>query len=193
MVKPCLRWGTFLSVPLVAQRGCGVSSFEISRSHLDVGLGTMLWVSLLDQGLGQMDPEGPASLSHAVILWFCDLCAPVPESICKAATEPKSCRKDMMVRRPEGIMARKLFLPHLPCCAEFCMRCEEFLGFCGFLEFDLSKEGPKLCWVQFFIEKHRNVRCNASYACTSVSMDWCTVSKLGKPVIRSEKVNSSDI
>ena len=36
------------SVPLVAQRGCGMFSFEISRSHLDVGLGTMLWVSLLE-------------------------------------------------------------------------------------------------------------------------------------------------
>ena len=41
---------------------------EISRSHLNVGLGTLLWGSLLEQGLGQMDTEGTASLSHAVTL-----------------------------------------------------------------------------------------------------------------------------
>lgn len=29
------------------------------------------WVALLQQGLGQMDPEGPANLGHAVILWSC--------------------------------------------------------------------------------------------------------------------------
>jgi len=52
----------------VAQRGCGVSSLEISRRHLNVGLGTLLWGSLLEQGLGQMDTEGTASLSHAVTL-----------------------------------------------------------------------------------------------------------------------------
>lgn len=56
------------SVPLVAQRGCGMFSFEISRSHLDVGLGTMLWVSLLEWRLGQMDPGDAASLSHDVVL-----------------------------------------------------------------------------------------------------------------------------
>ena len=49
-------------------RGCGVSSLGISSSHLDVALGTLLWVSLLGQGLEQRDPEGPAHLSHPVIL-----------------------------------------------------------------------------------------------------------------------------
>ena len=34
----------------VAQRGCGVSSVEIFKSHLHVGLGTLLWLSLLEQG-----------------------------------------------------------------------------------------------------------------------------------------------
>jgi len=49
-------------------RGCGISSLGISQSHLDVALGTLLWVSLLGQGLEQRDPEGPASLSCAVLL-----------------------------------------------------------------------------------------------------------------------------
>ena len=31
-------------------RGCGVSSLEVSRSHLAVGLGTLLWVALLQWG-----------------------------------------------------------------------------------------------------------------------------------------------
>ena len=38
-----------------------------SPSVLDVALGTLLWVSLLGQGLEQRDPEGPASLSCAAI------------------------------------------------------------------------------------------------------------------------------
>ena len=33
-------------------RGCGVSSLEPFRSRLDVVLGTLLWVALLEQGLG---------------------------------------------------------------------------------------------------------------------------------------------
>ena len=31
-------------------------------------LGTLLWMSLLEQGLDQMDPETPANLSHSGIL-----------------------------------------------------------------------------------------------------------------------------
>ena len=42
-----------------AQRGCGVSSWEISKSRLDVGLGSLLWVSLLEQGLGLVGSRGP--------------------------------------------------------------------------------------------------------------------------------------
>ena len=49
-------------------RGCGVFSLGISQSRLDMALGTLLWVSLLGQGLEQRDPEGPASLSCAAVL-----------------------------------------------------------------------------------------------------------------------------
>ena len=49
-------------------RGCEVSSLWISQSCLDVALGTLLWVSLLEKGLEQMDPEGPVSLNNSVIL-----------------------------------------------------------------------------------------------------------------------------
>ena len=45
-----------------------ISSLEIFRSCLAVSLGTLLWVSLLGQGLSQMDPELAATLSHSVIL-----------------------------------------------------------------------------------------------------------------------------
>ena len=49
-------------------RGCGVFSLGISQSRLDVALGTLLWVSLLGQGLEQRDPEGPANFNSFVIL-----------------------------------------------------------------------------------------------------------------------------
>ena len=52
----------------VAQRGCGVSSLETSKSCLDTALGTMLWVSLLEWGLGQMDPEFPFNPNQCGIL-----------------------------------------------------------------------------------------------------------------------------
>ena len=45
-------------------RGCGVSSLEISKSHVDVGLSTLLWVSLLGHGLEQVTPEVPANLIY---------------------------------------------------------------------------------------------------------------------------------
>ena len=41
---------------------------DIFRSHMDVVLGTLLWVSLLGQGLEQRDPEGPANFNSFVIL-----------------------------------------------------------------------------------------------------------------------------
>lgn len=41
---------------------------EISKSNLDVVLGTLIWVALLEWGLEQMDPEVPANLSHSGIL-----------------------------------------------------------------------------------------------------------------------------
>ena len=34
-------------------RGCRVSSLRIFQSHLDVVLGTLLWVSLLEKDLGR--------------------------------------------------------------------------------------------------------------------------------------------
>ena len=45
-------------------RGCGVSSVELSRSRLAMGLGTLLWVVLLEKGLGHRDTEGPVHLSQ---------------------------------------------------------------------------------------------------------------------------------
>ena len=48
-------------------RGCGVSSLGISQSCLDVALGTLLWVSLLGQGMGQMAAEIPSNLKCSVI------------------------------------------------------------------------------------------------------------------------------
>ena len=45
-------------------------SLEISESLLDAVLVTLLWASLLEQGLEQTDPEIPSNLSHAVILGF---------------------------------------------------------------------------------------------------------------------------
>jgi len=35
----------------------GVSFLEVFRSYLGVGLGTLLWVVLLEQGMGQWDLE----------------------------------------------------------------------------------------------------------------------------------------
>lgn len=49
----------------VVQRSCAVSSSDICRSHLDMGLST-----LLEQRWDQMDPEVPSSLTHAAILQF---------------------------------------------------------------------------------------------------------------------------
>ena len=49
-------------------RDCGIFSLEISKCHVNMALGPLLWV--LEQGLGQMDPEVPANLSHYEILWF---------------------------------------------------------------------------------------------------------------------------
>ena len=48
----------------------GCSSPKISKSHLDLDMGTLLRVSLLEQGLGQMDPEVPANLFHSVVLRY---------------------------------------------------------------------------------------------------------------------------
>lgn len=39
----------------------------------DVVLGTLLWVSLLEQGLEEMDTEVPSSFSHLVILKYTNI------------------------------------------------------------------------------------------------------------------------
>lgn len=46
---------------------------EAFKSHLDVVMGTLLWVSLIEQEWDQMDPEVPSNLNHSVVLCFCDL------------------------------------------------------------------------------------------------------------------------
>lgn len=52
-------------------RACGVSSLETFRSHLAMGLGPLLWVSLLKQGwAGQMTQR---VLPASAVLEFCDL------------------------------------------------------------------------------------------------------------------------
>jgi len=52
------RWQHWHRLP----RGCRVSFLEVSRSHLAVGLGTLLWVALLELGMVQREPAGPAWL-----------------------------------------------------------------------------------------------------------------------------------
>lgn len=56
----------WLSADTAAQR-LHISSLDISRSHLAVALGTLLWVSLLELGLAQMDPEGSSNPKWSVI------------------------------------------------------------------------------------------------------------------------------
>lgn len=45
-----------------------VSSLETFKTQLDVGLDTLLWVSLLELGLSQVDPEDPLA---SAIVWVC--------------------------------------------------------------------------------------------------------------------------
>lgn len=50
-----------------AHRGCGFSSLEMSKSHPDLALGTLLWMALLEKRLGQASQRAqPASAT----LWF---------------------------------------------------------------------------------------------------------------------------
>ena len=39
-------------------RGCRGSSSKISKSHLDMGLGTLIWMALLEQGLNYVASRG---------------------------------------------------------------------------------------------------------------------------------------
>ena len=47
----------------VANRGCGVSFLETFQCCRGMALGTLLWVSLLEQGLEQMDTGDPSNHS----------------------------------------------------------------------------------------------------------------------------------
>lgn len=49
--------------------GCAVSFLKIPKSQLDMVLGPLLWVSLLEEGVGLMDPEVSDKFSHSLILW----------------------------------------------------------------------------------------------------------------------------
>lgn len=51
-------------------RGCKVSSSEIPRLCLAMGLGTSFWMVLQELGWDLMGPEGSACLSHAGTPWF---------------------------------------------------------------------------------------------------------------------------
>jgi len=55
-----------VTLEIVARGGSGLF-LEISKSCLDVILGTLIWVSLLEQGLDHMDPEVSANVSYPVI------------------------------------------------------------------------------------------------------------------------------
>ena len=57
--EACLYCGGDRALAQAAQAGCGVSSLEIFKSHLDMDLGTLLWVALLGQGLDQVGSRGP--------------------------------------------------------------------------------------------------------------------------------------
>lgn len=52
----------------VAQRGCGVSSLQSFKSHQNVILGTLLEVTLLEQGLEQVDPDVASHPNQSAIL-----------------------------------------------------------------------------------------------------------------------------
>lgn len=49
-------------------RACGALSLEIFKRCFDKILVTLLWVSVLMQGLGQMDPERPSKHIHSLIM-----------------------------------------------------------------------------------------------------------------------------
>lgn len=50
-------------------RSHGVSSSEIFKSLLDMVLGTLLWVALLEQGLDQRSPKMASKFNCSTVLW----------------------------------------------------------------------------------------------------------------------------
>lgn len=49
-----------------AQKGSVASLVSIFKNHLDMRLGSLIWVFLLEEELDQVDPEVSANLSHCV-------------------------------------------------------------------------------------------------------------------------------
>ena len=52
----------------MVHRACRALSLEIFKRCFDKILVTLLWVSVLVQGLGQMDPERPSKHIHSLIM-----------------------------------------------------------------------------------------------------------------------------
>lgn len=121
--------------------------------------------------------------------------APLCESICRVATEPKPCAKDGRVRREEGTVAGKLFPLCCSCNFPLLQRFKyDLKGSLGFFEFDISQKGPRVCQVWFFTEKHKEKHKALCLLCLSICGSGArTVNKLWRPVIGKENVNSSDI
>lgn len=61
------HWGSIGWELAQVPRGWRISSLEMFSSLPDMGLGTLLWVSLPEQRLGQMDPEVSSNLNHSVL------------------------------------------------------------------------------------------------------------------------------
>lgn len=79
------------AVVRAVQRGCGVS-LPWTSSKSTFLLGTLLWVALVEQGLGHMDPE---FLPASDILWFC---------LCYHKTHCKWSFPSLSVKEEEGKM-----------------------------------------------------------------------------------------
>lgn len=67
--KPFLSCVADRTLAQVAQKGCEFCSLEISKSCPDTGLCSLLWMSLLENGLKQMDPVG--YLYEVDMFWVC--------------------------------------------------------------------------------------------------------------------------
>lgn len=52
-------------------------TLEIFKSYLDMGLGTLLWVSLLERGLDKLEEGVLSNLSSSVILWSVVMMVPM--------------------------------------------------------------------------------------------------------------------
>jgi len=112
-------------------RSCGISSLETFQSHLDMDLGTLLWVSLLEEGWARWPPELPSYLNHPVILWLFSTWTSVSIKwiglfICQISHPERDGQRDFeaLVGKPfwtalqrvgEQNIWRVLGAPHWPC------------------------------------------------------------------------------